>query len=543
MEIRWYADILQRRKWVVMLTTFMAVAVSGLGSYLMTPVYSASTMVRIAQVQDTSIDYFDLNYSVRLMNTYAHLLVSGPFLEEVIQRLDLDTLPEELAKSIKVAALPDTELLKITAESPHPTQAMEIANTLGGLLIQEGQKLYSGEGKTFRQMLQEQLTIVEENLRGDRALLQSLVNDNTGQDQTVRIQDLNTRIRAQEETYAMLLREHERAQVGEEVRANSISVVEPAIVPKAPIKPRIKLNITLGALVGLVGGLGLAFFFENLDRTPHSAGEEEAAATGQLLGWTPNFRTPTRARRGMVVLDLDARSPASEPYRILRTSFFSGPSRAPKKILLMTSVRPGTGKSTVLANLAAAMAQAGQKVVVVDSNFRDPSLHQVFDLSNEVGLSNVILDLSRVDTALQKTKIQGLRVLTSGPLPANPADLLGSANMQELIWELATQSDMVLLDSPPISAVADAAVLAAIVDGVLLVAAGDQATGGSIHRALEEMDKAGVKALGLLLNKAKAGREEYYPHHSYATESAKPVLQFGPRKTARSAHSSGNVCG
>ena len=645
MEIRLYAEILQRRKWVIVLTTIIAVTVVGVGSWLMTPTYSASTMVRVAQVQDSSIDYFDLNYSVRLMNTYAHLLRSGAFLGEVIQRLDLNILPEELTKRIKVEPLVDTELLKITVQSPDPRQAMEIANTLGTLLIEQGQKVYSGQGKTPREMLQQQLTIVEENLREDRALLQSLLNDNTGQHQVERIQDLNTRIRSLEETYAMLLHEHNRAQVGEEMRANSISVVEPAITPNAPSKPRIKLNITLGALVGLAGGIGLAFLLENLDPTLHSRHESEAVAKDPVLGSIDSFQAQLaereaavgglraqlsenegeveglraqmierentidrfreqlaewgaavrglkaqlsekerelealraqmieregtidslqvelaereaavgdlraqlsererelealraqmieregtidslqvelaereaavgelraqlrRSRRWVTVLDLDVRSSAGEAYQILRTGFLSLSSRIPKKMLLITSVEPGVGKSRLLANLAAGMAQAGQRVVVVDSDFRHPSLHQVFDLSNELGLSDIIVDRSRVDTALQETKIEGLRVLTSGPLPPNPVELLGSPKMQELIWELAVEADMVLLDSPPILSVADATVLAPIVDGVLLVVAREEATGRSVQTALQEMDEVGAKALGLVFSKAKA---------------------------------------
>jgi len=199
-------------------------------------------------------------------------------------------------------------------------------------------------------------------------------------------------------------------------------------------------------------------------------------------------------------------------------------------MLLITSVEPGVDKSRLLANLAVGMAQAGQRVVAVDGNFRRPSLHDVFDLSNELGLSDVILDRSRVDTALQETEIQGLRVLTSGPLPPNPAELLGSAKMQGLIWELAIEADMVLLGSAPVLDAADAAVLAPIVDGVLLVAAQDQATEESIQRALQEMDKVGAKALGLVLDKAKAGDRDDHPHQSYVTGSAKPALEFGPRK-------------
>lgn len=272
MDIQHYVDILERRKWVVLLTALVTVYIAGLGSYLVTPIYSASTMVRIAQIQDGVIDYADLNYSARLVNTYAHVLRSRPFLEEVIQRLDAnasqqdpDLRPEDLARKIEVEVLAETELLRITAESTSPTQAMEIANMLATLLIEQGQRVYAGQGKTAREILGEQLVIVEESLARDRARRQSLYADNSGQVEAGTIQGLSAKIQIQEQTYAMLLNQYEEARVAEAMRANSISVVESAIVPKTPSRPRIMLNIALGFLVGLIGGMGLAFFFENLD--------------------------------------------------------------------------------------------------------------------------------------------------------------------------------------------------------------------------------------------------------------------------------------
>lgn len=164
----------------------------------------------------------------------------------------------------------------------------------------------------------------------------------------------------------------------------------------------------------------------------------------------------------------------------------------------------------MLANLAVVMAQAGRKVVVVDSDFRHPCLHQVFDLPNRVGLSNVISDLSRADAALRDTRIQGVRALPSGPLPPYPAELLGLSKMQEVIEELAKEADMVLLDSPPILAVADAAILAPMVDGVLLVAARGQVTEKRVQRTLQQLHRLGARTLGIVFNKGKADDRDYY---------------------------------
>jgi len=520
MELRRYVEILEARKWVVVVTMIVTIIVAGLGSFWMTPVYSASTTVRIAAIQDNSVGFFYPNYLDRLMHTYVQLLRSRPFLEQAIQRLDLNILPEDLVKTIKAEALSDSELIKITAESSNPRLASDIANMLATLLIEQGQKVYFGQGKSAREILQEQLAIVEEKLAADRVLLQSLLAESGGQAESGRVKDLNTKIGIQEQTYATLLDQYEKARLGEAVRANSISVVEPATIPEVPSKPRVPFNIALGALVGLVGGIGLAFLIENLDSAIHSADDLETLAKVPLLGSIPSIPVPWKSRGDPILLNSDALSPPREAFRILRSNILAPANGSPPRTLLIASAEQRAGKSTVSANLAAAMAQAGRRVVVVDSDLRRPCLHQVFEVPNEVGLSNIIQDSGRVDTALQATKIQGVRVLTSGPFPPDPAGLLGSSKMKALIQELAQEADIVLFDAPPILAVAETAVLAPMVDGVLLVAARDQTTGKRIQRALKQLEKVGARALGIVFNKAKAGDGDYYYYYYPSREMA-----------------------
>lgn len=514
MELRRYVEILEARKWVVVVTMIVTIIVAGLGSFWMTPVYSASTTVRIAAIQDNSVGYFYPNYLDRLMNTYAQLLKSRLFLENAIQRLDLNILPEDLVKSIKAEALADSELIKIIAESPDPRQATDIANMLATLLIEQGQKIYFGQGKSARELLQEQLAIVEEKLAADRALLQSLLVESSGQADSGKVKDLNTKIGIQEQTYATLLDQYEKTRLGDAVRANSISVVEPATIPYAPSQPRKTLNIALGALVGLVGGIGLAFLFENLDSTIHSTDDLERLARIPLLASIPSIAVPRKSRGNPILLNGDALSPPGEAFRFLRSNILTPASGTPPRTLLISSAEERAGKSTVSASLAVAMASAGRKVIVVDSDLRRPCLHQVFDLPNEVGLSNIILDSSGIDTVLQATEIQGVRVLTSGQWLGNPAELLGSSRMRSLVQELVQEADIVLFDAPPVLAVADTTVLARLMDGVLLVAARDQTTRKRLQKALQQLEKVGGQALGIVFNKAKAGDGDYYYHYS-----------------------------
>jgi len=508
MEIKEYLKILKRRKWVAILTTLVTVAVVGLGSYLQPPTYVAVATVRIAQASSGSIEYVDYMYAERLINTYIQILKSRPVLEEIIKRLDLPILPSDLAKQIKVEALSNTELLRITVADRNPARAKDIANALAALLVEQSQSLYSGGAKSARELLQEQLGVVEDSLEQDRTALQVLL-DSPASD-PAGIDALNTKIRLEEEIYASLLRQYEAARVAEASRANSVTIIEPAAQPDAPSGPRKRVNIALGTLVGLVGGIGLAFVFENLDPTLHSTDDLEAVARVPVLGQIPSFANPKGSRRQIIPLNGDGRSPAGEAFRILRTSILSINPSAPPQTLLITSAELGAGKTTVAANLAAAMAQAGRKVIVVDSDLRHPCLHQVFDLPNDVGLSSIIHNSSGVDTALQATKIQGVSVLNSGPLVPNPAELLDLAKMKALIQELAQKADIVLFDAPPILAVADTAVLAPLVDGVLLIAARDRATRTSVQRALQQLDKAGASVLGMVFNKAELGDEDYY---------------------------------
>ena len=185
MEIQRYVRILTGRKWVVIVTTLVTLAVVALGTISMTPLYSASAMVRVATSLGSSSTYADLNYAERLIQTYVQLLKSRPFLEQVIERLDLRVRPEAIVDTIKVEALTDTELIKVSVESAGPQQAAAIANTLAALLVEQGQKMYYGQGKSAREILEEQVTVLDDQLREDRARLVTLSSSTPGPDQNL----------------------------------------------------------------------------------------------------------------------------------------------------------------------------------------------------------------------------------------------------------------------------------------------------------------------------------------------------------------------
>jgi non-specific protein-tyrosine kinase len=199
----------------------------------------------------------------------------------------------------------------------------------------------------------------------------------------------------------------------------------------------------------------------------------------------------------------DPRSPAAEAYRTLRTNIQFSSLDKPIKTLLVTSTAPDEGKSTTLANLAVTIAQSEQRVLLVDCDLRRPGLHTLFGLPNEQGLTNVILDQGEEPLPLQATSVPGLRLLSSGPLPPRPADLLGSRRMEALIQRLSDEADMLLFDTPPVIAVTDAAVLASRLDGVLLVLQAGKTRRDRAREARRLLEKVKANIIGVVLNNAR----------------------------------------
>jgi non-specific protein-tyrosine kinase len=503
MELGAYLAILWRRKWVIAVTVAVTVTIVVIGTLMATPKYVASTTLRVLTAAGGSVDWVEYNigYAERLMSTYAKIATSRPVLEELVLRLGLDKPPQ-----IEVEILANTELIQITVEDRNPILAREAANALAEILVARSRELYTGERKTAQEILSEQVAQIEDELNQARGEYESLVAQSP--EDSERITAASRSIELKQETYAMLLEQYERARVAEAIRANTVSVVEPAVAPPVPSKPRKKLNIALGFMVGLAGGMGLAFLFENLDTTLYTTEQVEEATELSTLGKIPT------ARRQRQIVFFNGDSPQGEAFRRLRTHIFTLDHDTPLQTLLVTSAEPREGKSTIVANLALAIAQSGRKVIVVDGDLRRPTLHKIFELSNEIGLSSILKQEATLDEAVQDSKIAGVQALTSGPLPPHPAELLGSPQMTALLEQLAQQFDMVVLDTPSLLAVTDAAVLAPTVDGVVLVVGRAQAQREAVRAARQQLANVKARSIGVVVNRAEQDGSYYYYHRT-----------------------------
>jgi non-specific protein-tyrosine kinase len=283
-------------------------------------------------------------------------------------------------------------------------------------------------------------------------------------------------------------------------RDRRISLFAPAGIPTTPTWMGMfattlwrELNIGLGLLLGLIAGVALAFLYDYIDSRLYTKEAIEEAAQLQALGEIPLSRRPAALLNGHSTQQ-------GEAFRYLRTTVFFANTPLPRT-LLVTSAMPGEGKSTVVANLALALAQAQQNVIVVDADLRLPSIHRLFNLPNETGLSNVLRQECTWRDALQQTSDPKVRVMTSGPVVANPGELLDTPQFATFIDSVQSESDVVLLDSPAALPVSDAAVIAPQVNGVLLVVSRALSGQDSVRTARDQLQAVGANLVGIVVNR------------------------------------------
>jgi capsular exopolysaccharide synthesis family protein len=510
MELQHYLDVLKRRALVIVIVTFTTLLVTVAAGILILPVYEAATTVRVLMdvgVLDLSVG---TDYGERLLNTYSRILKSEPVLEEAISRLPqpTSTTLENLRENLEVEVVPKTELIAIVVEDRDPVLARDLANTLATLLVEYVQGLYVDDGRSARQVVEEQLASMEDELERDHQQLAILVASDAPE---AGIETLKSQIRFKEDSYDRLLDRYELTRLSESLRANSVTIVEPASLPREPSNAVGVIEVALGLLVGLFGGIGLALVIENLDTRFHSARQLEHMTSLPVLGTVP---------KGMLHLGDSSFAngmgnvrPIEEAYRLLGINLQALREEGPVETLLVTSAMPREGKSSVASNLAQTLAERGQTVFLVESDLRHPTIEKLYGLDGSLGLSTLLaervsLNGQELSEVMHPAEQPSLFVIGGGPEVSNPVTLLASPAMDKLLEYLGLQSQVTLLDAPPVLGMADVSVLAPKVDGVVLVVGQSLSSRENVSQALKQLEAMRANVLGVVFVQ-KGGKGGY----------------------------------
>ncbi len=285
-----------------------------------------------------------------------------------------------------------------------------------------------------------------------------------------------------------------------------VEIVDRAVPGLRPVRPNKPLNITLGVIIGLVVGIGLAFFIEYLDTSVKTIDDVERALQAPVLGVIP--------QNVGVMLNEGLESPHAEAYRVLRTNILFSRKDDKLNTIAVVSAGAGEGKSTTVFNLAAVFAQAGNRVVLVDSDLRRPTLHKILKVTNSIGLTNYLLNQNTLEEVIQTSPVQHLDFLASGKLPSSSLGILSSSQMRNVITELKARYDYVFFDSPPIMGVSDASILASAVDMTLQVIQYRRYPQPMNIRAKQMVEKVGGNLVGIVLNNINMSQDESYYYYS-----------------------------
>jgi capsular exopolysaccharide synthesis family protein len=338
--------------------------------------------------------------------------------------------------------------------------------------------------------------------------------------------ELTQNIETNKQLYQTYLQRLNELRVTSSDRSDNVTIVEAAREPRAPVGPQRVRNIAIALLLSLGVGIGLAFLLDYLDDTLKSVEDVDRHLHLPTLALIPAPREVRRLRgRGPVpehgsatalALIEDVRSPVTESYRHLRTALLLSSAGQPPKTILVTSSQPSEGKTTTAVNIATILAQTGADVLILDCDLRRPRVHTHFGVSNARGVTNYLSGEANVSEIIQEVEqAPNLKVIPSGPVPPNAAELLGSDEMRKLLYVLSENFTHIVIDSPPAISFTDASILSTMVDGVMLVVHGGRSSRAVVRRAKQQLQDVGAHIFGIVLNNVKLEASNYYYYSGY----------------------------
>lgn len=535
LNIKEYIAPILKWWWLILLTTLVAGVASFLASGNEAKVYRTTTTLLVGTAyKDPNPSNAAINISTTLAKFYADMANRSEIRSSTADALGLNQLPRPI-----VVRQVNDNFIDISVTDTVPERAQAVANELARQLIRRTPAA-EGEDEFVDRLLSDyQAQIEDTTLQIENKQLE--IGEATGARE---ISQLQTELSELESTKNSLISSYsELSSASNQQATNTIQVIEPAYLPRNPVTSNNTVPVLTAAAIGLVLSSAAAFLLEFLDDTVRTSETiKRITGIGTLVGISE-----IRADNKLITL-ARPRSPISEAFRVLRTSIrFALGNDITNKILLVSSAVPEEGKSTTTANLAIVMAQTGNRVLLIDADLRRPSQHKVFGLHNDFGLSELLLDVNRetsdedgqaiIKTKVQNTPVDRLHLMTCGPIPPNPSELLGSRQMERFLEIASAMYDFVLLDSPPVLSVTDATLLSAKSDGMILVARAGKSRKQYVKQTVDRLKEVDANVIGYVLNAVSPrgdsqGAYYYYKDPYYSADvveassplSAIPVL-------------------
>lgn len=547
MELLQYWHIVRKRIWLIIL--LMCLALLGAGYYVLqqAPLYRTSTtlMVRPATL-DSTISYTLSDGMLPLANTYSEFMKSRSFAQALATKLEnqgVEARPSEgeILNAINAYYIDGTQLFRITATHSDPQIAKALADTTAQMLVDANAEriraqqaaLEAAQANSRRvqeidrlaemiSLIDDELDYYEERIQALERNLEILQSGPQSSETDAAILDARSELLNARGARVELLANLSRAQqalLAETEKANdnldTVVIVEEALLPTEPL-PRDLLQPLLAAVAVALGlGVALAVGLEYLDSSVKGPEELDLAygmPTLAAIGIVEQF-DPALGHSGSLMMLHTPRTPVSETIRLVRTAIRMASIGRPLRSLLVTSAQVGEGKTFVAANLAISFAQAGKRVVLVDTDLRRPEIHKLFGLRHEPGFTNLLVEELSIGQVLRPTRVPNLQILPCGTFAPNPAELLSSEQASALLGRLANEADLVIYDSSPATTVSDALMIASQVDGVVQVVSARGTHIKIVQRCKELLERSGASVVGAVLNRVEASNLGYYRNY------------------------------
>ncbi len=520
MDIKAFVTPLLKWWWLIVLATLIAASGSYYALINQPDVYQSRATLLIGRaIDDPNPTGTQFTLGEQLAQSYADIARREPVRRSVMTQLSLTALPEHY-----IAAIPRTQLLEISVNDTSPERAQAVANAFAQQLVQLSPSSTDPEEQERQIFVDQQLDDLQQQIEETEAEIDAKQEELGAVFSAQEISELQTELSALQaklntlqSNFAALL------ESSQQVALNTVSIIEPASLPRAPVNPQMELTILAASAIGFLLAVVGAYLLDYLDdsiRTP-----TQIQRHTDLPTLTSVASMKLQGSDGKLVAHHNPRSPDAEAFRVLRTGINYSSKASASQTLLVTSPNLGDGKSVTAGNLAVVAAQSGHRVLLIDLDLHRPAQHNLFGLSNRHGITTLWKQGNDIPSAhqlgqdivnvIQGTSVDNLFVLTCGPTMMDPSEFLASEKLQAILRLVLVKFDYVIVDSPPVLVVTDPLVLSSMVDSVLLVIRAGKTSRSELKQTVERLNRVGGHLLGVVLNRAADVDASYYYSEKY----------------------------